>query len=114
MDAIQKSYDELLAKLSRMRPTRARTYWKDDDFEALREHLTALAAAVDEHILDCGREARQHAPCAMDLDSFTGVLSGGLDGNALFVLQEAEEALRERTRSDRAEHSTLHRAFQGV
>lgn len=113
MDAIQKSYDELLAKLSRMRPTRARTYWKDDDFEALREHLTALAAAVDEHILDCGREAASQAN-GIDVADFTGVLSGALDGNALFVLQEAEEALRERTRSDRAEHSTLHRAFQGV
>jgi hypothetical protein len=115
MDAIQKSFGELQAKIARMGPVSSRTYWKADDFEALAEHLKTLAAAVDEHILDCGREAASQG-YGIHLSDFTGLLTEVMQDHATFVLGQTADEMREEggTRSDYAEHSTLHRELQGV
>jgi len=114
-DAIQKSYDEMMAKLAKLYPVASRQFWRADDFEDLRDHLKSIAAAVDEHILDCGREAASQA-YGIHVSDFTGLLTDAMGDHAVFVLDQAAEELREEisTRSDYAEHNTLNRAMQGV
>lgn len=92
-----------------------------DDFFALETDLHYIADTIDPLIHALGKElaANSNAVSQSDIkDCFSRPLLSALDGNALYQCQVAAQACAEDAaedeRSDREEHSTLHRAAQGV
>ena len=71
---------------------------------------------MDGLILAYGEEARRNGLISKDDvdECFTNVLSRAMDGNAQYLLAEADAALLERERSDFEEHNTHHYAASGV
>jgi hypothetical protein len=68
------------------------------DFERLADDLRHVAGAVDPLIEAIGEDAHRNTQAFSDLEfksEFCGVVASAIDGNALFLLEQAADAERE-------------------
>jgi hypothetical protein len=59
-----------------------------EDIRALGDHLTNVATAVDTYIGLIGRELASNSPTAVDQSQFDGVVIKGIEGFALFEIEQ--------------------------
>lgn len=87
---ILKDHANLISALSQIKPNVIFGAPDRQDLEARKDHLLAIAGAVDAYILAIGRDTG-HRANGIDLKLFTDVAADALSGNATYTLDEAAE-----------------------
>ena len=80
--------DRLVAELMMLAPPRIPITPDGEDIRALGDHLTNVATAVDTYIAMIGRELASNSPTAVDQSQFEQVVIKGIDGLALFEIEQ--------------------------
>lgn len=78
---------EALAKLPVPKPLVS--YPHHDDFLAVRDYLRGVGGIVDQAIVCLGHQIKHVAECRVDMSQFEGVLTGAIDGNATYEIENA-------------------------
>jgi DNA integrity scanning protein DisA with diadenylate cyclase activity len=85
-----ESYEQLLQQLQGIKPHKIVGCADTADFEERLEHLRAFAKVIDGYLFDLGLELRQHSN-EIELKWFENRLSGDIEGNATFSIEQAIE-----------------------
>jgi hypothetical protein len=80
--------DRLVAELMMLAPPRIPITPDGEDIRALGDHLTNVARAVDTYIEMIGRELASNSPSAVDRSQFHQVVLKGIEGFALFEIEQ--------------------------
>src|SRR5215467_4828846 len=80
--------DRLVAELMILKPPRIPITPDGEDIRALGDHLTNVATAVDSYIEVIGRELASNSPSAVDQSQFDQVVLKGIEGFALFEIEQ--------------------------
>jgi hypothetical protein len=64
-------------------------------FDAVAGHMIAVAEIVDDYMTAIGDHVAEHATVKIDLSQFAAPLLATIEGNAIYEIERAAEAVRE-------------------
>ena len=91
---LETAFDSFIMRLSTCRPP-ITTNSTPADLRQLGQHLTDIAAVIDDYISKVGTELAMNCPHAVARGLFVDVMLGALDGNAIAECNRAADWLAE-------------------
>lgn len=88
---LRTAMDKLIEDLIRLRTPRVSMSPDGEEIRALGDHLTNFATAVDTYIKAVGTELASNSPAPIDRSQFDQVVFKGIDGFALYEIEQVAE-----------------------